>query len=579
MNNSTYPIYTGLTDCQDCYKCVRHCPVKAIHIEDGKASVIPEDCILCGKCVLICPSGAKKIRSDLERVRQLLRLKERVIVSLAPSYVNEFDGATKEQLIAAIKSLGFWGVSETALGAQEVSAHVAKMLISSSKGIFLSSACPSAVKLVQRHYPAFHDSVTTLKSPMQAHATLLQREYGKNITVVFIGPCIAKKDESDLHPELVSASLTFQDLQAWFQNENIDPSLLEIDTQCDFIPETAKEGALYPVEGGMIAGIKAECKVDDPTFMSFSGVGDIQMALKGLEDFNPPKPVFIELLACKGGCINGPAKLSSKSTIEKRFKVLDESEYSTNQIPRKPFEDIDENYEKIQLVDHTITEANIQKALHDIGKYSKDDEINCGGCGYYSCRDFAKALIEGKAEREMCVTRMRKLASKKANALLRAIPSGVVIVNDNMKIVECNRNFSKLIGKVEEQIFDAKPGMEGASLEKIIPFHHYFKSVLESGEDILEKDFQMNNRIIHGSIFTIEEYRIVGGVFQDVTNPSMQRDRIIGKTKEVIEKNLETVQKIAYLLGENASETQVVLDSIINSFSSELSGKKKNGKK
>ena len=575
--NNTYPIYTGITDCQDCYKCVRHCPVKAIHIEDGKASVIPEDCVLCGKCVLICPSGAKKIRDDLERVKQLLRIKERVIVSLAPSFVNEFENISNEQLIAAIKKLGFWGVSETALGAQEVSAHVAETLSNSSKGIFLSSACPSAVELVRKHYPAFHSLVTTLKSPMQAHATLLQREYGQDITVVFIGPCIAKKDESDLHPELVSASLTFKDLIKWFKQENIKPQSFDSDLKNTFIPENAREGSLYPVEGGMIAGIKAECSVDDPAFMSFSGVGDIQMALEGLENFTPSKPVFIELLACKGGCINGPAKLTDKSTVQKRFNVLEGSQYTKEQIPRKPQEIINEEYIPIENKGANISEMDIQQALLSIGKYTNEDEINCGGCGYYSCRDFARALLEGKAEREMCVTRMRKLAHKKANALLRAIPSGVVIVNEDLKIVECNKNFSKLLGEVEEQIFDAKPGMEGASLEKVLPqYHYYFNTVLESGEDILEKDFKFENRIIHGSIFNIEKNRIVGGVFQDITNPAMQRERIIGKTKEVIEKNLETVQKIAYLLGENASETQVVLDSIINSFSRDL---KDNGSK
>jgi iron only hydrogenase large subunit-like protein len=575
--NSLYPIYTGVTDCQDCYKCVRHCPVKAIHIKDGKASVIPEDCILCGKCVLICPSGAKRIRDDLERAKQLIRIKDRVIVSLAPSYVNEFENVKKEQLIAAIKSLGFWGVSETALGAQEVSAHVADVLSKANKGVFLSSACPSAVELVRKHYPRFHDSVTTLKSPMQAHATRLIKEYGKNTTIVFVGPCIAKKDEADLHPDLVSVSITFQDLARWFEQEKIDLKNMQYNDTDKFIPEEAREGSLYPVEGGMIAGIKAECTVNDPAFMSFSGVGDIQMALKGLEDFNPPRPVFIELLACKGGCINGPAKLNDKSTVLKRFTILEESTYSQKEYPRQPLENIQENYPKVNKIETLICEEDLIKTLHRIGKYTKEDELNCGGCGYFSCRDFAYALFEGKAEPEMCVTRMRKLAYKKANALLKAIPSGVVIVNEQLKIVECNRKFSKLLGEVEEKIFEAKPGMEGARLDKILPFSHYFQSVLETGKDMLEKDFLIDKQILHGSIFTIEKNRIVGGVFQDITTPAMQREQIIDKTKEVIEKNLETVQKIAYLLGENASETQVVLDSIIHSFSAGLSDKEKNG--
>jgi len=578
MMNNTYPIYTGITDCQDCYKCVRNCPVKAIHIQDGKASVIPDDCIMCGTCVEVCPSGAKKIRDDVERVKQLLRLKDRVIVSLAPSYINEFENVSRSQMIVALKKLGFWGVSETALGAQEVSSHIAMQLAEAKSGVFLSSACPSAVELVRKHYPAFHDDVTTLKSPMQAHAAKIKRDFGENTTLVFIGPCIAKKDESDLHPDLVAAAITFQGLDDWFKKENIDPTLIEPDPEVNFIPESAREGSLYPVEGGMIAGIKAECAVHDSAFMSFSGVSDIHMALDGLEDFKPDHPVFIELLACKGGCINGPAKLNKKSTVLKRYNILEESSYSLKEFPRRPKENIREVYQKISTVEKTFDEIDIKNALQEVGKYSKEDELNCSGCGYNTCRDFARALLHGKAEPEMCVTRMRKLAHKKANALLKAIPSSVVIVKDDLRIVECNKNFSRLLGEVEELVFEAKPGMEGARLDKILPFYHNFQTVLESGEDILEKDFRLNKQILHGSIFTIEKHRIVGGVFQDITTPAMQKEQIIDKTRDVIQKNLETVQKIAYLLGENASETQVVLDSIINSFSTDIEDKK-NGTK
>lgn len=573
--NNTYPIYTGMADCQDCYKCVRHCPVKAIHIKDGKASVIPEDCILCGKCVQVCPSGAKKIRNDIERVKQLLRIKERVILSLAPSYLNEFEGVSKSQMIAALKKLGFWGVSETALGAQEVSAHIAKQLSEAKGGVFLSSACPTAVELVRKHYPKFHQDVTQLKSPMQAHASMLKRIYGNDITVVFTGPCISKKSESDEHPDLIAAAITFYGLAKWFKSEGIDPMNIVPAEDDRFIPELAREGSMYPVEGGMIAGIKAECTVNDPAFMSFSGVGDINMALNGLENFNPSKPVFIELLACKGGCINGPARLNDNSTIQKRFNILEDSTFKAEEFPRVPNENISEIYAKVENKKPEFTQNDITRALHQIGKYSHEDELNCSGCGYHTCRDFALALLEGKAEPEMCVTRMRKLAHKKANALLKAIPSGVVIVKDDLRIVECNKNFSRLLGKAEEMIFDAKPGMEGARLDKILPFYHNFQSVLESGEDILEKDFRLNKQILHGSIFTIEKHRIVGGVFQDITTPAMQKEQIIDKTREVIQKNLETVQNIAYLLGENASETQVVLDSIINSFSADLEDKKK----
>jgi len=576
--NASYPIYTGVTDCQDCYKCVRHCPVKAIRIEEGKASVISGDCILCGHCVEVCPSGAKKIRNDIERVKNLIRLKEKVFVSLAPSYISEFPGLHRSQLIRALKRLGFSEVSETALGAQEVSAHIARTLDHATPGYYLSSACPSAVELIRKHYPAFHEAVTSFQSPMQVHAGILKEIYGSDIAVVFIGPCIAKKDESDRHPDRVNAAITFKNLLDWFKQEGIDPASEPVLPEEKFVPETAREGAMYPVEGGMISGVRSECSLHDPAFMSFSGVENIQMALNGLEQFRPDRPVFIELLTCKGGCINGPARLNNGSTVIKRYAVLNQAAYPAEELPRPPRREIEETFSQTAVHMPEYSDSDITRALHLVGKYTPSDELNCGGCGYNSCRDFAIQLLNGRAEREMCVTYMRKLAQKKANALLRSIPSGVVIVNDELKIVECNRNFARLIGKDSVKVFEARPGMEGALLEKVIPFAHLFRTVLEDGEDILNKDIRYDKRILHGSVFTIEKHRIVGGVFQDITTPAMQKEHIIRKTRNVIEKNLETVQKIAYLLGENASETQVVLDSIVKSFASDIPDKNKHEK-
>ncbi|MDZ7722605.1 MAG: [Fe-Fe] hydrogenase large subunit C-terminal domain-containing protein [candidate division KSB1 bacterium] len=567
--NPYYPIYTEQPECQDCYKCVRACPVKAIHIEQGKASVMEERCVLCGHCVQVCPVGAKRVRNDIGRVKRLLSQKKAVYVSLAPSFVSEFSHARPRQIIRALKQLGFAGVSETALGAQEVSAHMGDQLKKNTGKIYISSACPTVVQYIKKYVPELSDRVNDLFSPVLAHAGMLRREYGDDIAVVFIGPCISKMHESDEYRDLLNVALTFDTLRAWFDAEGINLQNQPADANDSFVPEPAQEGALYPIDGGMIAGIKANCSVNDATFMSFSGLGHIKQLVNDLPQVPPDSNICLELLACAGGCVNGPGSGENLATAMKRYNLIQYTSYPEMEIPRQPTLDIRNTYRSEPVREPEYSEKDIRDALARVGKYSTDDELNCGGCGYDSCREFAAAMLGGKAEREMCVSYMRQLANKKANALLRSMPSGVVIVNDQLRIVECNRNFARLLGEETSMVFEANPGMQNALLERVIPFADYFKAVLQSGEDIVNKDIKYDNHILNVSIFSIEMHQIVGAVIQDVTAPAMQKEQIIKRTRDVIDKNLQTVQKVAYLLGENASETETMLDSIVQSFSAE----------
>jgi transcriptional regulator with PAS, ATPase and Fis domain len=211
------------------------------------------------------------------------------------------------------------------------------------------------------------------------------------------------------------------------------------------------------------------------------------------------------------------------------------------------------------------SEQQMQEALRTVGKYSAEDELNCGGCGYDSCRDFAHALIAHNAERMMCATYTRKLAQKKANALLKKMPSAVVIVDENLKIIECNLNFVHLFAADVEQSKD----LEGSALDAVIPFSYLFRRVLDSDEDIVGHDIRYQRSILNTSIFTIEPHSVMCGIFQDITKPIFQKEQIIGRAREVIQKNLKTVQQIAFLLGENAADSEIILNSIVRSFSPE----------
>ena len=227
---------------------------------------------------------------------------------------------------------------------------------------------------------------------------------------------------------------------------------------------------------------------------------------------------------------------------------------------------IDEPLEAPILLRPTFTEAQIRGALRTVGKSSAADERNCGGCGYDSCRELACALLEQKAERTMCATYMRQLAQKKANALISKMPSAVVIVNDKLKIVECNRALPRHVRRGIREARAVSPDEEPA-LTEVVPFYYLFQRVLEGGEDVLDRDIRFRSAILHASIFTIEPNVLAGAVLQDITQPTMQKEQIITRAQQVIYKNLKTVQQIAFLLGENATESEITLNSIVESFS------------
>lgn len=564
--NYLNPIFTEKRECQDCYKCVRNCPVKAIKVEGGYASVVPELCIVCGHCVEVCPNGAKKVRDDLAGARQLLTRKKTVLVSLAPSYVTEFPGVKAAKLIGALKKLGFAGVSETALGAQQVSAQAAALLAKNPARVLASSACPTVVAYLQRHRAQGAELLMGLLSPLLTHCRMLRQHFGTDLGIVFIGPCIAKKLEAAQHPELLDVALTFEDLRRWLEQEKIAPEKMAEAPEHQFVPERSAEGAWYPVDGGMIAGMKSACAVNDCSLMAFSGIGAIKKALDGIEEMKPENGLFLELLACEGGCVNGPKVFRRDATAMKRHLVLRSVMPAGVVFPRSPTIETPTHFAAAAVTAARYPDSQIREALRNVGKFSPEDELNCGGCGYDSCREFGIALLGQKAERAMCVTYMRQLAFKKANALIQKMPSAVVIVNEAMRVIEFNAAFVRLFPPAKTAS-GVMPAMEGIALAEVLPFASLFHNVLKTGEDILDRDLRFQNMILHAAIFSIEKHCLVGGILQDITKPAVRKEQVIRKAREVIQKQLATTQQIASLLGENAADAEITLNSIIDSFS------------
>ncbi|HKN20026.1 MAG TPA: [Fe-Fe] hydrogenase large subunit C-terminal domain-containing protein [Terracidiphilus sp.] len=557
-------IYTVRRECQDCHKCIRECPVKAIRVQDGYARVVAEMCVLCGNCIVACPSNAKQVRDDLPKVKELLASGRKVVVSIAPSYVAQFPGVRAGQLIHALKQLGFSAVSETALGAQHVSASVVQLMQAEPGHVWVSSACPVVVDFVAKYHPECQSNLCALLSPLLTHCKMLRAQYGDDIAVVFIGPCIAKKKEAEEHPELLDVVLTFEDLENWLGEENIELRA-QIDSEYDrFALEEAREGSLYPIEGGMTSGITRGGAVNSSQIMTFSGIANVEQALKGIAEWKPEHNIFLELTACAGSCVNGPKAARNRSIAKRRFDVLKYAR-PADTAPRAGTLAHTHPYAAVPVPRNEYSALQVTEALRSVGKYSAEDELNCGGCGYESCRDFAHALIARNAERMMCATYTRKLAQKKANALLKKMPSAVVIVDEQLKIIECNANFLHLFSEELTQEKD----LEGAALDAVIPFCSLFLRVLESGEDIVSHDIRYQRSILNTSIFSIEPHLVLCGIFQDITEPIFHKEQIIGRARDVIQKNLKTVQQIAYLLGENAADSEIILNSIVRSFSPE----------
>lgn len=564
MNNQN-PVYTLINECHDCYRCVRECPVKAIKIENNHASVIPDKCISCGTCVKVCPANAKCVRSDLEKVQNLIYSGKDVYVSLAPSWRGVFE-MSAQKMIAVLKRLGFKDISETALGAEEVSIKTAQMLNETEQGLWISSACPVIVDYIRMYKPEFSKYITPIGSPARTHARMLRKTYGEDIGIVFIGPCIGKKKEADEPDGLIDLAITFEELKIWMYDQIPDISEIQKDDRFEFVPFSAHEGALYPIDGGMNTTIRKIGIKDEVQLLEICSIPAFEKALNNLNPEKINRPIFVEALACEGGCVAGPCISTDKASISIISDVLTKVK-KRDDIPKSPDVVVDYEYKSAAITESKYSLEEITKTLKKIGKHTEEDELNCGGCGYSSCRELAVALLDGVAESSMCISYMRKIAMRKAAAMLRCMPAAIVMVDNNMNILEANDSFMKMFTGDMYEIFKARPdGLTGAAIDRIIEFSDIFRTILKTGKDLHKEHYAVKDRLYDINAFTIEPNEIVGAIITDVTQTETNREKISEKAKEVISKNISIVQEIACLLGEHMVETETLLNSIANDY-------------
>lgn len=569
------------TKCMHCYKCVRYCDVKAIMIRDGGAEVIEDQCILCGHCLHVCPQSAKTMASDLDMVKYFIKRGVKTVASLAPSYQGFLQEGTVGQVRSALLSLGFSDVRETAEGAAVVTREYAELLRDGRMENIITTCCPSVNDLIEIYYPKLIPYMAPVVSPMTAHGRMLKKEYGKDTKVVFVGPCIAKKKESmDARDgKSIDAVLNFNDIRRWLEEEHIS---VENCGEQPFKHLDPKVNQLYPVTSGVISSVlSTEEEKDSYRKFHIHGTANCIELCDSLMA-GELKNSFIEMNMCTGGCINGSAPLER---TQSRFRVKIDMEEKITREPadKRILEEMEEGLKFHKgYQDHSAsplipTEEQIREILAKTGKTSPEDELNCGACGYFTCREKAVAVFQKKAEINMCIPYMHEKAESLANLVMETSPNLILIVDQEMKILEYSTVGEKYFGKSRAE------AMEMYLFEFIDPMD--FQWVYQTHQSIRGKkvDYPEYGLSALLNIVYVEKKDMVLATFIDITEQENQAKKdyekklnTIDLAQKVIHKQMTVAQEIAGLLGETAAETKITLLDLCSSLLEE--GEESEGK-
>ncbi len=539
--------------CKDCFKCLRECPVKAIRYENHQAKIIDERCILCGRCTVVCPQNAKTVHSETDKVESLLSGTERVVASVAPSFVASFGLSSFSQMEKALKKLGFDVVEETAIGAKAVTEEYAKLLKTGNYKNFITSACPAINKMIQIYYPEALKYLAPVASPMVAHARILKEKF-PDAKIIFIGPCIAKKREGK-ESGIIDAVLTFEELENIFTARGIDPK--------KEIPEEGNEGGerniakYYPINSGIIKSF-----TELPEGYEYVAVDGVNRSFEVLDDISHYSGLFIEINCCEYACVNGPCALKTdggaikaNESVRKYVKSGKGDEAAAYNLS-----DISEKHPFIGLPTGMPCERDIKAVLAKTGKTKPEDELNCGACGYATCRDKAIAVLRGYADLEMCLPFMRTRAESMSYEIIQNSPYGIIVLDNDLKIIEYNSSARTLLG-IEEK--DAKGEYAYDCFDA-----NEFVIAQNSKNNVIKKKirFDKSGKYADATIVRVENQKIMFGIFKDITDSveygkkldEMKRETL-ETTDEVIKKQMRVAQEIASLLGETTAETKVAL--------------------
>lgn len=549
------------SNCRNCYKCIRHCPVKSIRFSGNQAYIISNECILCGHCFVVCPQNAKQIVDETEKVRVLLKSGDPVYVSLAPSFVANYEGAGINSMRAVLKKLGFADAEETAVGATIVKNEYERMLREDKRDIVISSCCHSVNLLVQKYFPKELPYLANVLSPMQAHCIELKKR-DKNAKTVFIGPCVAKKDEAEYYEGIVDAVLTFDELTKWFKEEKI-----EIEPENEH--EEESRARFFPTTGGILKTMAQDA--EGYTYMAIDGVENCMAALRDIENGKIHK-CFIEMSACTGSCVGGPVMEKFHHSPVKDYMVVAEFAGSRDFRVEQPDSlEIKKTFSVIEKKLQDPTEEEITEILHKMGKYKPSDELNCGSCGYNTCREKAVAIYQGKAEVSMCLPYLKDKAESFSDNIVRNTPNGLIVLNEMLEVQQINEAALKIIN------LRSASDILGDHIVRVLD-PKLFTDVLESRWNLKNKKLYLAEygKYVEVTITYDQDYRLLICIMRDITEEEKARERkeSVGRqtveiADKVVDKQMRIVQEIASLLGETAAETKIALTKLKETIADE----------
>ena len=550
------------SNCKNCYKCIRHCPVKAIRFSGNQAHIIGNECILCGQCFVVCPQNAKEIVDETEKVKVFLQSGDPVIVSLAPSFVANYDGSGINSMRKALKKLGFYDVEETAVGATIVKNEYERMVAEEERDIIISSCCHSINLLIQKHYPSALEYLADVVSPMQAHCNDIKQRY-PNAKTVFIGPCVAKKDEAEHYGGIVDAVLTFEELTEWLKSENI-----EIEQEMD--NDICSRARFFPTTGGVLKTMQTENT--DFTYLALDGVENCIAALKDIESGKIHK-CFIEMSACVGSCMGGPVmeKYHHTETVKDYIAISKYAGAKDFEVSQPKAVELKKHFEFIEQRLPLPSEQEINNVLRQMGKFKPSHELNCGSCGYNTCREKAVAIIQGKAESSMCLPFLKDKAESFSDTIVKNTPSGFIVLNEDLEVQRVNGRARKIMNIRSESDVLGEPVVRILDPSVFITVKNTGRSVHDKKVYLAEYDKYVEQTVVYD-----RDSHLLIGIMRDITEEESEREKkesISRQTVEVadkvVEKQMRIVQEIASLLGETAAETKIALTKLKESISDE----------
>ncbi len=546
------------SNCKNCYKCIRHCPVKSIRFSGNQAHIIGNECILCGQCFVVCPQNAKEITDETEKAKVLIQSGDPVYVSLAPSFIANYDGAGINGMRKALLKLGFKDVEETAVGATIVKTEYERILKEESRDVLISSCCHSVNLLIQKYYSALLPCLADVMSPMQAHAMDIKRRV-KGAKVVFVGPCVAKKDEADYYGDIVDAVLTYEELTRWLKEKNI-----EIEKDLDDYEES--RARFFPTTGGILKTM-AE-RIPGYTYMAIDGVENVKAALKDIENGNVHK-CFIEMSACEGSCVSGPVMEKYHRSPVKDYMAVASYAGSKDFVVEQPDSiELKKHFTPIERINQTPLEYDINRVLREMGKVKKEDELNCGSCGYDTCREKAIAILQGKAEISMCLPYLKEKAESFSDCIVNNTPNGLFVLNEKLEVQQINASARKImnipsasmvLGEPVVRILDPLPFMNVLQTKRTVKNDRVF---------LAEYSKYVEQTIVYDGT-----YHLLICIMRDVTDEETEKEKkenisrqTIEIADKVVDKQMRIVQEIASLLGETAAETKIALTKLKESI-------------